>query len=104
MRDIESDLSAIHGIWIDPDRNEWGGLSAPRFFRLVWRLPAYEGAMRAQILAETREEQGRHERIGLTPDDAPPIPLTPEMAKQAPLLAGLDGLIDWKTSGGDAAA
>lgn len=44
-------MSAIHrvdDIWSMPAR---------RFFPLAWRLPAYEGVMRARALAEERESR-----------------------------------------------
>ena len=96
LPDIESDLSALHGITIDIDNDDYGDLSGPKFFRLVWRLPAYQGALQAIVLAEERD--GR-ERLGVTADDDVTV-LTPERMHQAPILSGLDGLIDYSTSSG----
>ncbi len=52
LRDIESDMSAIHRI-----DNIWE-MDGPRFFRLAYRLPAYQGVMR--MLAE--EQAMRQEK------------------------------------------
>lgn len=92
LADIESDLSAIHRIQIDPDRNEWGGLSARRFFRLAWRLPCYEGAVRAAVLRVKREEIHPDDGGGPTPGGPQAIPLTPEMVRRGQVLGGLGGL------------
>lgn len=51
LDDIESDLSAFHRI------DDYRALSGPRFFRLVWRLAAYQGVMQARALAEHEREQ-----------------------------------------------
>lgn len=50
LDDIASDLSVFHRI-DDPDE-----LDGPRYFRLAWRLAAYEGVMRARAM-EARQEQ-----------------------------------------------
>jgi hypothetical protein len=98
LPEIESDLSAFHDIDIDIDDDDWGGLSGPKLFRLVWRLPAYAGAMQAIVLAEEREEKEQQQRsTGGDIDDV--IMLTPERMHQAPLMTGLEGLIDYSTSG-----
>lgn len=57
LDDIESDMSALHRI------DDITSLDGPRFFRLAWRLPAYEGAMRARLQAE-RDEQPRQSAAG----------------------------------------
>ncbi|MCX4750896.1 hypothetical protein OG455_41180 [Kitasatospora sp. NBC_01287] len=51
MDDIESDLSVFHRI-DDPT-----ALDGPRYFRLVWRLAAYQGVMQARTLAARDEQQ-----------------------------------------------
>ena len=53
IQDIESDLSAIHGI------DDMWSMDGPRFFRFAWRLPAYQGAMRARAERQAMEEQKR---------------------------------------------
>lgn len=58
LDDIESDMSVFHRI------DDITALDGPRFFRLVWRLPAYEGAMRARLQAE-RDEQPRQSASGV---------------------------------------
>jgi hypothetical protein len=60
---------------------------------LAWRLPAYQGALQAIVLAEERGERARHNDA----DDV--IVLTPEMVQKSPVLTGLDGLIDYSISG-----
>lgn len=54
LGDIESDLSAFHRI------DDMWDMEAGRFFRLAYRLPAYQGAMRARAEAQALEEQKRH--------------------------------------------
>jgi hypothetical protein len=54
LDDIESDLSAFHRI------DDMWAMEAGRFFRLAYRLPAYQGAMRARAEAQAMEEQKRH--------------------------------------------
>jgi hypothetical protein len=53
LDDIESDLSAFHRI-----DNMWE-MEAGRFFRLAYRLPAYQGAMRARAEHQEMEQQKR---------------------------------------------
>ena len=53
LDDIESDLSAIHRI-----DNMWA-MEAGKFFRFAYRLPAYQGAMRAIAEAQQMDEQKR---------------------------------------------
>lgn len=54
IRDIESDMSAIHGI-----TNIWA-MDGPRFFAWAYRLPAYKGVMRALAEKQASEEHQRH--------------------------------------------
>jgi len=53
LDDVESDLSAFHRI-----DNMWE-MEAGRFFRFAFRLPAYQGAMRARAENQAMEEQKR---------------------------------------------
>lgn len=97
LDDLESDFSAIHGIHFDADREDFGSLSAARFFRLAERMPAYEGFMRAIVMSE---ETRRRKRLGATDgQEVNVIDLTPEMAAgmQAPggAATGLEGLIEF---------
>lgn len=38
--------------YVEPDDD---GLDGPRFFKLAWRLPAYEGVIAARFAAEEKE-------------------------------------------------
>jgi hypothetical protein len=67
LDDIESDLSAIHRI-----RNMWA-MEARRFYRYVWRLPAYQGALRAVAERQARDEQERKEALGLADKEIIPV-------------------------------
>lgn len=53
MDDIESDLSVFHRI-DDPHL-----LDGPRYFRLVWRLAAYQGVMQARVNAQQQAPEPR---------------------------------------------
>jgi hypothetical protein len=53
LRDIESDMSAIHGI-----HNIWA-MDGPRFFAFAYRLPAYKGIMRALAESQAAREDKR---------------------------------------------
>lgn len=86
---LESDFSAIHHIQMDIDVDDFGGLSAAKFFRMCDRLPAYEGVMHVLVLEQDRKRKARAggaEKI---------IDLTPEMAAGNGQATGLDGLIEW---------
>lgn len=52
MADIESDMSAIHRI------EDAYSLPGPRFFRLAWRLAAYQGCMRDRQMAAAVAARG----------------------------------------------
>jgi hypothetical protein len=54
--DIASDLSAFHRI-DDPSQ-----LDGPTYFRLAWRLAAYQGVMQARAIAAREEQQPPSER------------------------------------------
>jgi hypothetical protein len=51
MADIESDMSAIHRV------DDVYSLPGPRFFRLAWRLAAYQGCMRDNTVIAARRQQ-----------------------------------------------
>lgn len=55
LADLESDFSVFHHIDIDIDADDFGGLSAPRFFRLAERIFAYAGVLQARVIAEQQE-------------------------------------------------
>lgn len=66
LDDIESDLSVFHRI------DDIWSMPGPRFFRLVWRLAAYQGVMQARALAEREKapaerpfEYGQRSRPGV---------------------------------------
>jgi hypothetical protein len=61
LDDIESDLSAIHRI-----DNMWS-MNGPRFFRFAYRLPAYQGAMRARAETQAMEEEKSGRRRDAVP-------------------------------------
>lgn len=61
LDDLASDFSVFHRI---PDITE---LDGPTFLRLAWRMPAYEGVMRARTTAAHQENGG----AGGTPHVAP---------------------------------
>lgn len=54
LDDIESDLSAFHRI------DDMWAMEAGRFFRFAYRLPAYQGAMRARAENQAMQEQKRN--------------------------------------------
>lgn len=47
LDDIESDFSVFHRV------DDVWSMSGPRFFKLAWRLPAYQGVMQARAVAES---------------------------------------------------
>lgn len=96
LRDIEADFAAFYGIQIDIDSTTWDGwgrISAARFFRLAYRLPAYEGALRARLAAE-REQDGPP--TGGQPREPEPVAvaLTPEMAARGVMFGDLAGIVE----------
>lgn len=52
LDDIASDLSVFHRV------DDITALDGPTFLRLAWRLPAYQGVMRARLLAEQQDADG----------------------------------------------
>ena len=66
LDDIESDFSVFHRV------DDVWSLPGPRFFRLAWRLAAYQGVMQARAVAEAEErepagrsfEYGQHSAAG----------------------------------------
>jgi len=61
LDDIASDMSVFHrvdDITVMPGR---------AFFRLAYRLPAYEGVMRARVLAEQEDQQPRSDHQPAAP-------------------------------------
>jgi hypothetical protein len=52
LADIESDMSAIHRV------DDIWSMPGARFFRLAWRLPAYEGVMRARVMQAHETPRG----------------------------------------------
>lgn len=49
--DIVSDLRVLHGV------ADWRTLDAATFFASVTRLPAYQGVLRARLIAEQAEQK-----------------------------------------------
>jgi hypothetical protein len=62
LDDIASDLSVFHRV------DDLTALDGPTFFRLAWRLPAYQGVMRARLEAEQEE----HDQSPTAPRAAEP--------------------------------
>jgi hypothetical protein len=85
LDDIASDLSAIHRI------DDMWTMDARRFYRLVTRLPAYQGVMRMTAERQARDEEKRKERQGLAGMQVVPIPAG------AGLPGGLAGIVDIST-------
>lgn len=52
------DFLAIYHLRIDPDVEDFAGLSAPAFFRYATRLPRYDGAVSSRI-QQWRDESGQ---------------------------------------------
>lgn len=53
IRDIEADLSAFHRV-----DNMWS-MDGPRFFAFAYRLPAYNGVIRALAEKQAMEQEKR---------------------------------------------
>lgn len=53
-------MHRFHGIWIDLEQDEFGGLSAQRLFSMIERLGAYDGALQARIYHIQQEEKQRN--------------------------------------------
>lgn len=49
LDDIASDMSVFHRV------DDIAAMDGPTLMRRAWRLPAYEGAMRARVMAEQDE-------------------------------------------------
>jgi hypothetical protein len=83
LDDIASDLSAFHRI-DDPST-----LDGPRYFRLAWRLAAYQGVMQARAAAEQQasEPQQRPFEYGAPSGDVNPG--TQVTLKADPAFAGV---------------
>lgn len=56
--DVESDMHRFHGVWLDLDDDDFGGLDARRLITLVERLPAYDGAVAHRIRALLSDSGG----------------------------------------------
>lgn len=110
LADVESDFSAIHGIWIDFGEGEYAGLSSRRLFQMAERLSAYPGVIQALAIAEEDKRLERGRPVAPTTDGGAVIgggggfegvkviPLTPEMAAHGMGALGLDGVVDYATS------
>jgi hypothetical protein len=69
LPDLESDMSAFHRV------DDIWSMPGARFFRLAWRLPAYEGVMRARVMTE--RETGTvvaEQRPASATQEQPPAP------------------------------
>lgn len=90
LPEIESDLSALHRIE-DPYP-----LAGSRMIRLIERLPAYDGAVRAALLARQAPAPVQQEDVWTAPASAPSEVLTLEgstlaaMAGDDPNLVGIE--------------
>ena len=68
LDDIASDLSAFHRI------DDMWQMDAQTFYRLVVRLPAYRGALRAEAERLARQDERRREAQGLAGREVVPAP------------------------------
>jgi hypothetical protein len=67
LDDIASDFSAIHGI------RDITTLSGPAFFRLAFRLSAYQGVMAARRATAMQAEQAAEPRPAMASAQASPM-------------------------------
>ena len=83
LPDIESDMSAIHGI------DDIYSMEAGRFFAFAYRLPAYQGVMRMEAERQARQDEKRTGGRDVVPVG------TGELGK----IEGLEGMVDegWLT-------
>lgn len=69
--EVMSDFMFIANKEINPDADDFGGMSSKQFFALIKQLPGYEGAVRRRFLREAEMEKKRKQKkiAGLkTPD------------------------------------
>jgi len=60
--EIMSDFMFIANKEINPDADDFGGMSSKQFFALVKQLPGYEGAVRRRFLREAEYEKKRQQQ------------------------------------------
>ncbi len=70
MEEVAADMLAVYGVFIEPEVDDFGPLSGPRFLSLAQRLPYYPGAVRGVLTREIRKRDTETAEIGtaLTPD------------------------------------
>lgn len=62
LPEIDADFRVLYRFPQIPDapgvaEENFGAFSGPQFLRLVWRLPSYQGAVAAKVLAEQEKEK-----------------------------------------------
>lgn len=88
----------FYGIWVDLDRDEFGGLSAERLFSLIERLPAYDGAVTNRIMQILKETESGGQEQWQPAQSAPGLATPPGAAQADSSAAGLRSdpvLSDW---------
>jgi hypothetical protein len=66
LSDIESDMSAVHRV------DDIWSMDGPRFFRLAWRLAAYQGCMRDHAVTAAARLQAQPPPQMAAPQQAQP--------------------------------
>lgn len=86
------DFLAIYHLRIDPDIEDFAGLTGPAFWRYATRLPRYDGAVASRI-QQWRDERGHDQPAGpaaLAPgpgDAGRVVEMTPQNLLTDPLLS-----------------
>jgi hypothetical protein len=63
-------MSVFHRVRVDLQRGFLDGLSAPRFFELAERLPAYQGVLQARVQQEQQQNsRPAGEKVEVVPGD-----------------------------------
>jgi hypothetical protein len=64
-------------------------LSGPAFFRLAFRLPAYEGVMRARVAELLRDEDGPAPQAQASEQQRTVVPATRAALQASPAFQGI---------------
>ena len=83
LDDLASDFSAIHGI------RDIGSIPGRVFFRLAFRLTAYQGVMRERVTALLREQEDGAPQYGSQRPGVTEIPATKAALSAHPEMAGI---------------
>lgn len=60
--EVMSDFLFIANKEINPDADDFGGMSSRQFFALIKQLPGYDGAVRRRFIREQELEKKRQQR------------------------------------------